>query len=255
MKSQLGLFLLAAVLPAQVSAPRVGFARFAGGGVHAVSGLSANFVVADLPIARADSLSFSDSGGLLSRDGEIDLVDANAQPVASFASGEVAPLLNIDGALTTAIAWLPSSHSILHWDGKAFTLTQTTLDGEITALQRIDPEKARLLVLEANASVSAVIVSLKTGQVIDSQTLPGMEGRAFAQHSFLVASNSKTLVIESADGQRRVLPLAAPDITIERMSSDWLHIFSASSGEHWALHLTQTDLQLSRMPPARETAQ
>jgi hypothetical protein len=255
MKPQLGLFLLAAMLPAQVSAPRVGFARFAGGSVHAVSGLPANLMVADLPIARADSLSFSDSGGLLSHNGQIDLVDANAQPVASFASGEAAPVLNIDGALTTAIAWLPSSHSILHWDGKSFVLTETTLGGEIMALQLSEPEKARLLIFEANASVSAVTVSLKTGLVVDSQSIPGIEGHAVAQHSFIVATNAKTLVVESASGQRRVLPLAAGDLTIERMSSDWLHIFSASSGEHWALHLTQTDLHLSRMPPAREAAQ
>jgi hypothetical protein len=249
------LFVLAAMLPAQVSAPRVGFARFAGGSVHAVSGLPANLVVGDLPIARADSLSFSDSGGLLAHNGQIDLVDANAQPVASFTSGEAAPLLNIDGALTTAIAWLPSSHSILHWDGKGFVSTEVNLAGEIIGLQFIEPDKARLLVRQADASVSAVIVSLKSGQVIDSQTVPGIEGNAFAQHSFFIAANSKTLVVESANGQRRVLPLAAPDITIERMSSDWLHIFSVSSGEHWALHLTQTDLQLSRMPPAREAAQ
>jgi hypothetical protein len=255
MKPQLGLFVLAAMLPAQVSAPRVGFARFAGGSVHAVSGLPANLVVGDLPIARADSLSFSDSGGLLAHNGQIDLVDANAQPVASFTSGEAAPLLNIDGALTTAIAWLPSSHSILHWDGKGFVSTEVNLAGEIIGLQFIEPDKARLLVRQADASVSAVIVSLKSGQVIDSQTVPGIEGNAFAQHSFFIAANSKTLVVESANGQRRVLPLAAPDITIERMSSDWLHIFSVSSGEHWALHLTQTDLQLSRMPPAREAAQ
>jgi hypothetical protein len=233
----------------------VGFARFAGGSVHAVSGLPANLVVGDLPIARADSLSFSDSGGLLAHNGQIDLVDANAQPVASFTSGEAAPLLNIDGALTTAIAWLPSSHSILHWDGKGFVSTEVNLAGEIIGLQFIEPDKARLLVRQADASVSAVIVSLKSGQVIDSQTVPGIEGNAFAQHSFFIAANSKTLVVESANGQRRVLPLAAPDITIERMSSDWLHIFSVSSGEHWALHLTQTDLQLSRMPPAREAAQ
>jgi hypothetical protein len=255
MKPQLGLFVLAAMLPAQVSAPRVGFARFAGGSVHAVSGLPANLVVGDLPIARADSLSFSDSGGLLAHNGQIDLVDANAQPVASFTSGEAAPLLNIDGALTTAIAWLPSSHSILHWDGKGFVSTEVNLAGEIIGLQFIEPDKARLLVRQADASISVVTVSLKTGQVIDSQTVPGIEGNAFAQHSFFIAANSKTLVVESANGQRRVLPLAAPDITIERMSSDWLHIFSVSSGEHWALHLTQTDLQLSRMPPAREAAQ
>jgi hypothetical protein len=255
MKPQLGLFLLAALLPAQVSAPRVGFARFAGGSVHAVDGLPANFVVGDLPIAHADRVSFSDSGGLLARNGEIDLVDADAQPVASFASGEAAPLLNVDGALTTAIAWLPSSHSILYWDGKGFVVTEANVAGEITALQLSDPERARLLVRQGDASVSVVTVSLKTGQVIDSQTVPGIEGNAFAQHAFFIAANSKTLVIESANGQRRVLPLAAPDITIERMSSDWLHIFSVSSGEHWALHLTQTDLQLSRMPPAREAAQ
>jgi len=255
MKPQLGLFLLAVVLPAQVSAPRVGFARFAGGSVHAVSGLPANLMVADLPIARADRLSFSDSGGLLSRNGQIDLVDANAQPVASFPSGEAAPLLNMDGALTTAIAWLPSNHSILHWDGKGFVSTEVNLADEITALQFIEPDRARLLVRQADASVSIAIVSLKSGEVIDSQTVPGIEGHAFAQHSFIVATNSKTLVVESANGQRRVLPLAARDLTIERMSSDWLHIFSASSGEHWALHLTQTDLHLSRMPPAREAAQ
>jgi hypothetical protein len=255
MKPHLGLFLLAATLPAQVSAPRVGFARLAGGSVYAVSGLSANLVVAALPIAHADSVSFSDYGGLLAHGGQIDLVDANAQPVASFASGEAAPLVNIDDALTTAIAWLPSSHSLLHWDGKKFVLTETALAGEVAALQLSEPAKARLLVRQADASISVVLVSLDTGQVIDSQTTPGLEGRAIAQRSFLVAANSKTLVIESANGQRRVLPLAARDLTIERMSSDWLHIFSASSGEHWALHLTRTDLQLSRMPPAREVAQ
>jgi hypothetical protein len=255
MKPLFGLLFLAAALAAQVSAPRVGFARFSGGSVHAVSGLPANLLVTDASVARADHLSFSDSGGLLARAGQIDLVDANANVIASFASDDAAPLLNVDGLLTSAIGWLPSSHSILHWDGKAFVRTEANLAGDVTALELIEPEKVRLLVSNGNASVSAVIVSLQTGQVIDSQIVPGIEGRAFAQHSFIVATNSKTLVVESADGQRRTLPLAAGDLTIERMSSDWLHIFSTSSGEHWALHLTQTDLQLSQLPPAHEAAQ
>ena len=88
--------------------------------------------------------------------------------------------------------------------------------------------------------------------------LPGYERPCFCATFFSCRNDSKTLVIESANGQSRVLPLAAADITIERMSSDWLHIFSASSGEHWALHLTQTIctyrecLQLGR--PRNETA-
>jgi hypothetical protein len=255
MKLLFGLLFLAAVVAAQVSAPRVGFARFSGGAVHAVSGLPANLLVGDASVARADRVSFSDSGGLLARAGEIDLVDAGGQLVASVASSEAAPVLNMDGALTTAIAWLPSSHSIVYWDGKGFLRIEANLGGEVTAVQVAEPEKARLFVRQADASVSAVVVSLKTGLVLDSQLMPGISGQAIAQHSFVVAADSKTLVVESANGQRRVLPVTAGDLTIERMSSDWLHIFSASSGEHWALHLTENDLRLSQMPPAREMAQ
>jgi len=254
MKLLVGLLFLAAALAAQVSAPRVGFARFSGGGVHSVSGLPANLLVGGVSIARADRASFSDSGGLLSHQGEIELLDANAQLIASFVSGDAAPVLNIDGALTTAIAWLPSSHSILYWDGKEFVRTEANLAGEVTALQTIEQGKARLFVRQADTSVSAVVVSRKTGQVLDSQTMPGVSGQAIAQHSFVVAVDSKALIVESSNGQRRVLPIAARDLTIERMSSDWLHIFS-SSGEHWALHLTENDLQLSQMPPVREEAQ
>ena len=139
MKPLFGFLLLGAVLAAQVSAPRVGFARFSGGSVHAVSGLPANLLVADVSVARAERVSFSDSGGLLARAGEIDLVDVNAQVIASFVSGEAAPVLNIDGALTTAIAWLPASHSILYWDGKGFVRVEANLAGDVTGVQVIEP--------------------------------------------------------------------------------------------------------------------
>jgi hypothetical protein len=255
MKLLFGLLFLAAALAAQVSAPRVGFARFSGGSVHAVNGLPSNLLVTSASVSRADRVSFSDFGGLLAREGEIELVDVNARVIASFASGEAAPVLNMDGPLTTAIAWLSSSHSILYWNGKSFVRIEANLEGEVTGAQVIEAEKARLFVLQANASVSAVVVSLKTGLVLDSQLVPGVSGQAMAQHSFVVAADSKTLIVESANGQRRVLPVTSDDLTIERMSSDWLHIFSASSGEHWALHLTENDLQLSQLPPAREEAQ
>jgi hypothetical protein len=254
MKLLFGLLFLAAMLAAQVSAPRVGLARFSGGSVHMISGLPANLVVGNA-IAHADRVSFSDSGGLLSREGEIELVDANARPIASFVSGDATPVLNVDGALTTAIAWLPSSHSILYWDGKDFVRIEANLPGEVTAVETIEAGKARLFVRQADTSIAAVMVSLKTGQVLDSRNLPGISGQAVAQHSFVVATDSKALIVESSNGQRRTLPIAARDLAIERMSSDWLHIFSTASGEHWALHLTENELQLSQMPPAREEAQ
>ena len=155
-----------------MSAPRAGWARFLDG-VHAVKGLPANLLVSDALVTRANSVSFSDSGGLVSRTGKIDLVDANAQLIASFASDEAAPVLNMDGALTTAIAWLPSSHSILYWNGKDFAHAEANLAGEVTGIQVTEPDKARLLIRQTNGSVAAVVVSLKTGLVVDSQIVAG----------------------------------------------------------------------------------
>src|SRR5882757_6080208 len=159
-KLPLGFLLLAALLPAQVSAPRVGFARFSDGAVHAVQGLPSNLVVGDAAIAPADHASFSDSGGLIAHGGQISLLDADALPIASYPCTESSPLLNIDGALSTAIAWLPSTHSILYWDGAAFVVTEVSSGlptGEVTGVQIIQAGKARLLVSRAGAGVSAVI--------------------------------------------------------------------------------------------------
>ena len=103
-------------------------------------------------VTRANSVSFSDSGGLVSRAGKIDLVDANAKVIASFASDEAAPVLNMDGALTTAIAWLPSSHSILYWNGKDFAHAEANLAGEVTGIQVTEPDKARLLIRQTNGA-------------------------------------------------------------------------------------------------------
>jgi hypothetical protein len=256
MKPLFAFFILAALLPAQVNSPRLGVARFADGTIRAVHGLPANLLVSATPLASEDFVSFSDAGGLVSRNGLIFLLGPDASPMAGYASTETAPLLNIDGPLATAIAWLPSQHALLHWNGNSFSLTEVnggSLGGEVTFVQVFGPAQARLFVTHPDSSVSAITLSLETGNIVSSDILPGVRGRAFAQHAFLVFESPQGLAVESTGGYHRIVPLTAAglpagDLTIERMSSDWLHVSSASTGQNWVLYLNATNLHLSILP-------
>jgi hypothetical protein len=255
MKRYLVFFACCVLLPAQVGAPNVGSARFAGH-VFAVHGIPANFLVAKTPWTSAAAVSFSDAGGLLSQNGTVTLVGSDGTALADYASGEAVPVLNIDGPLTTAVAWLPIKHALLRWTGAEFILQQvndSAFAGEVTYVQLILPRMVRLLVTHGDASVSTVAVSVDTGEVLSTDLLPSAHGRAFIQGSFVLSEDKQGLVVESASGERRTITLAKSalpegDLSIERMSTDWLHISSASTGQHWALYLNSKDLRLSALP-------
>jgi len=255
MKCYLAFFACCVLLPGQVGAPNVGSARFAGH-VFAVHGIPANFLVAKTPWTSAVAVSFSDAGGLISQNGTVTLAGPDGAALADYASGEAAPVLNIDGPLVTAVAWLPSKHALLHWNGTAFILQQvndSAFAGDVTYLQLISPLMAKLLVTHGDSTVSAVTVSVETGEVLSADLLPSAHGHAFIQRSFVLSEDKQELVVESASGERRTItlardPLPEGDLSIERMSTDWLHISSASTGQHWALYLNSKELRLSALP-------
>jgi hypothetical protein len=256
-------FFICVGLTAQITAPNVGSARFAGR-VFAVHGLPASFLVAQSPWTSAEAISFSDAGGLVSRKGTVTLIGPDGSNLADYPAGEAAPVLNIDGPLQTAIAWLPSQHALLHWSGTAFVLREVNdagFAGQVTCLSLVAPGLARLVVTHGDSSVSAVSVSLQSGEVQSMDLLPSAHGRAFVHQSFILFQDRQGLAVESTSGLRRTLtlapkPLPEGDLTIERMSTDWLHISSASTGQHWALYLNKRDLSLSVLPvpPATESA-
>lgn len=248
-------FCLAACLHAQVNAPKVGIVRYSDHSVHAVFGVADDFVISPHVIASADAISFSDSGGLIANNGHIQLIGPSSTVIAEYDSGESAPVLNIDGALTTAIAWLPAQRALLRWNGKSFILT--TLIGELlgpVTSVRVENKTAKLLQTETGGVVSEATVSLETGYLTSLDVLPGVVGPAFQQHSFVLFHDQRGLEIASGNATPRALPLTAPDLTFERMSSDWLHLASAATKQNWIVHLNSTTLELSELPAAPVSA-
>lgn len=242
---------LAGGLFAEVNAPKLGIARYADRTAYSIYGLESNLLVNAQLLSSADTLSFSDSGGLVAIGGRIQLMTLDGAPVGEYESTEAAPVLNIDGALTTAIAWLPSLERLVYWNGSAFVVTQLVnpdMPGKVSSVQASGTTAAKLLANDQHGNVFAISVSLETGQVLSVDLLPGVKGPAFQQYSFVVSHDANGLHVTGANGVVRTLPLTAPDLTFERMSSDWLHLASATTGQDWALHLSPGTLHLSQLP-------
>jgi hypothetical protein len=253
------LWFAAPGIYAQVSepgAPKPGMARYSDRTVHSIYGLESNLLVNHQLLSEADAISFSDAGGLVSIAGRIQLLNSSGAVVGEYDSAERSPVLNIDGDLTTAVAWLPSRSSIAHWNGQSFVTAEVAsggLPGKVTSVQILNGTTAKLLASDAAGNVFAVLVSLGTGQITSVNVLPGIKGPAFQQYSFVVSADGSGLHIEAPNGAIRTLPLGAANVTFERMSSDWVHVSSAATGQDWALHLNATALHLSQLPVPRES--
>jgi hypothetical protein len=245
------LLLAPAALLAQLSVPTIGVARYADHTLRGISGLEANLLVDSQSISRADAVSFSDIGGLIASAGKIQLITLGGVVVGEFDSNESALVLNIDGALTTAIAWLPSHSAVVYWNGSSFQEARIyDISGTVTSVQLAGTGLVALLTNDASGNVFQVSVSLASGNVVSMNQLAGMKGPAIEHSGFIVSEGPNELEIRASDGSIRTLPLSAPALTFERMSSEWLHVSSPTTHQDWALHLTSKALQLSILPAA-----
>jgi hypothetical protein len=199
----------------------------------------------------ADAVSFSDFGGLVAVKGHIKLISQRGSVIGEYYAKERKPLLDVQGALTTAIAYLPSREALLHWSGRSFVLTQLnagTFSGTVTSVQMHGAHSARLLATTARGNVSEITIALDNGQLTSEKFLPGIRAPAFLQQSFVLFHDKEGLEVEAPNGNRRTLAFLSKDFTVERMSSDWLHLTSPTTNQSWAVHLNSTALQLSEMP-------
>lgn len=248
-----GKFLLlpfvALLLQAQVHVPRMGAVRCADGSVRPVYGVPAAFVLGKPLFVSAVSASFSSGGGIVAAKGAVHLLDATGKELGEFRTADPGTLVGIDAGVSTAAAWMPRSSSILFWDDGAFRkiLLPTVPAGRVTGIRR-SGSSVILLVLENEGGVSENTVSLSSGYITAVAFLAGVNGPAFRQGTSVFFANGNGLERETAGGATESLPLPAPALRMESMGQDWVHLFSASSTRHWALHLTNGPPRLYELP-------
>jgi len=252
--ASLGLLLSVSVglLTAQVQKPRVGVVRFSNGETQLVFGLGGNYVLERSPLDGIERAGFSDQAGLIASRSTLTLLDVNLLPISKTELREANPLLNVTGSASSAIAWLPSSHQVLHWNGSMFTAVGSpdlSSQNSVTWIEKSGPDTASLLVLNAQNEPAEVRVSLQNGQILEWKPLTGVQGPCFRQGTFIVSFENRQIIVSSdATGILERIPLPADALVVEHAASDCLHLHSLSGNRDWMLHADGNQFELYELP-------
>ncbi|MBV9083308.1 MAG: hypothetical protein JOZ62_11565 [Acidobacteriaceae bacterium] len=248
MRCTLLLLCLGVLLQAQVNAPRVGFIRSSDATIRPVYGLSDSFILGQPVLRSAVAASFSHAGGIVAAAGQIQILGSDGSLIAEYPAAESQPLVHIDDQLSTAIAWLPSSGVILHWNGESFATTAVSapLPENVSSI-RVSGANANLLVT-AGGAVSELTIALDSGNIVSEHLLADVKSPAVYYQRFVLYADKKDLQIEAADGSLRTVHLPASGVSIEPAGAEWLQVVSTDGHQNWLLHLTSTAIELSELP-------
>lgn len=239
---------VALVLQAQVQVPQLGSVRCGDGSVRPVYGVPAVFVLGKPLLTDAVSASFSEKGGIVATIDTVRLIDASGRTLNDVKTMDPGAVVGIYLDLTSALAWLPASSSLLYWQDEAFHLTTLPfpLIGQVTSVYR-EGSQAVLLVTENNHSVSRNEVSLSSGEITSVRLLPNVTGPAFSTGSYLLSGTETGIEIEGPDGHAS-LPLPVRELVMEQMTTGWIRIGSLKSARSWALHLKPGVVEVYELP-------
>ena len=238
-------------IAAQVNAPPIGVARLTDSTVRTLYGLPANVVVDSHVSGRFDAASFSDQAGLVAKNGRIQLVRPNFTVIGEYAATEPRPLLNVDGPAASAVAWLPSTHSLLRWTGTAFDAKVVNgLDAglRVTSVRLESADLAQFLLTDNDGAAFEANVSTANGDLTSLKTLPGVRGNAFWQNGFVLYQDTAGIHVVAPNGNTRTVMFDAGVVSFDHISTKWVLLTSTSDNHTWAMNVGERNLHLSEVP-------
>ncbi len=243
----------------QLATPSVGHVRYADGVVRPIYGLPGNYILGDAIPALAEAASFSEAGGLISKGGTLLLTDSNLTPVAAADLHSSAALLRVDRTLDTAIAWIPETRVLVHWNGKSLSPVPVASLGEgdrVTSVRKLDANTASLLVSKPDTTLVRYRISLLEGALQSSNALSaGCNSTWDDGTRILCLSDRKLSILSQAGDVRQTLPLPVDgSLALEQAGTRCLHFSGRTPGENWLLHLDDKDLQFYQIPAPKAGA-
>lgn len=242
------LLCLGIVSGEQLEAPRLGYVRYAATGkLSAIFGVFGAFIPG-LPLAqRVEAASFSNTGGLLAFGGQLHLFSSEGRELAATDAAGPA-VLNIDSSLTTAIAWIPGSSSLVRFSGTSFETTHIPYPppGRVLSVQ-LAGNAVRMLI-DTGDGVSEAAIDTDSGNLLNQNFLPDVHSPALYAGAWLVYRSDDGLEFRAPDGRTRTFPAPAPDVMLERISTSRLHLWSPSQHRDWAVEFSAQQVRISELP-------
>jgi hypothetical protein len=243
------LFCCAVLARAEVNTPRLGWVHYPDGHIRSVMGLPGAFVLGEPLLDGITSASFSKEGGILAGASGLTLTTADGSVEGAYETSDSKPVLNIGDEPLSAIAWMPSTHQIVYQsDHGSFTAVSVddALAGDITSIERRGAQA--VLLSETGKMMSELVVSLATGQVISAQIIPGLEAPSYRCGNFVVTGAEHDIRVTNASGISTAFAISGKGLRAESIGDGWAHLWSGSSGRHWAVHVRNGEPVLFELP-------
>jgi hypothetical protein len=259
MRSFCLVVFLGAVCAWSMDIPHLGFVRDSQGNIHAVDGVSGNFIVGAQGSGGTLAFAWNGSFGIRKTDSAIEWWDASGQVLAVLdaSSGDAVIGFDRDGSQT---AWIYtkssgtlSSVSAGQWMLKQLPIALMLVEGAVLAVSG-GAHSVDLAIREPDG-VFIISFDRSTGARLGQTPV----GRAASRLEFLadgglIGIDGETLWLRRVDGTEWSVQAGAAIISVTWMGREWLHL--ASRNGEFALRLRAgMDPVLYSLPLAQAVSQ
>lgn len=248
MRSLVVILCLGVLCQGEVNPPLVGVVRYPSDATaRPIYGVPASFTPGQPLRKNVLAASFSNGGGIVASGGQILVLDASGKTLAALDSQESHPVLNITDSTSSALAWMPSSDSLVWYDGSALHTTAIAgaLPGQVLACRR--QQNTALLLTQEPGTAAETSIDLSTGNVLREVSVPEVTGPAIYTGDSVLFAGPDGLLLRDGQGSIHPLPGNIHPLSFERMSAAWIHA-SAPDGE---FAINSAHQHVSQLPGVR----
>ncbi|MGD0131637.1 MAG: hypothetical protein ABSE57_06305 [Bryobacteraceae bacterium] len=234
-----------------IAPPQLGFVRDSAWGLRRVYGVTGSFVLGSPLAGKIVSEAFSGSIGLLKTDSSLAAFDSTGKRLASINAAGGPALFAFSSGGSTALAYIPSSNSLIEWRGSVFALVPANYDEPDTVLAIAFPTPLEAaLMVQRKDTIWELDLPLGKNQAISQHALIGVRAPMLALPTGdLVYSDSHGIVVRRSDATE--VHIAAPlpaSFSLQQMNQNWVLLMDLNSSAQFAIHTAPGREGFYRLP-------
>jgi hypothetical protein len=231
--------------------PQLGFVRDSASALRPVYGVTGSFILGSPLAGKIVSEAFSGSIGLLKTDSSLAAFDSTGKQLASIAAAGGPALFAFSPGGSTALAYIPSSNSLIEWRGSVFAplLANYEEAGTVLAIAFPTPLEAALMV-QRKDTIWGLNLPLGENQAISQHALIGVRAPLLALPTGdVVYSDSHGIVVRRTDATEVHIAARLPvSFSLQQMNQNWAQVMDLNSSAQFAIHTAPGREGFYRLP-------
>ena len=236
-----------------IAPPVLGFVEDSARALRPAYGVSGNFILGPAVAGAILNQAFSGSVGLLKTDSSLAAFDPKGRLLVSMKAPAGPALFAFSPSGGEALAYLPSSQTLIEWNGSAFTLvsieSQSLGRDDVLAIAFPNSSQASLIVQRPDA-LWQLQLPLDSRSALSQSALPGIHAPVLTLPSGdLVYSSDGGIVVRRPNGLETHVPASLPaKFSLQQMNQYWVELADLDSSARYAIRATPGREAFYRLP-------